>query len=107
MFRFFKHLKNKLYFILGFLYGRRHSGKVYPKIPTPSISKYSDLPTISRATHNGKMTGFEPQKLKNYKLYQHELMFGEPGNQDSMNLLLILAKREKLILQKHYRNQDF
>ena len=79
MFRFFKHLKNKLYFILGFLYGRRHSGKVYPKTPTPSISKYSDLPTISRATHNGKMTGFEPQKLKNYKLYQHELMFGEPG----------------------------
>ena len=79
MFRFFKHLKNKLYFILGFLYGRRHSGKFYPKTPTPSISKYSDLPTISRATHNGKMTGFEPQKLKNYKLYQHELMFGEPG----------------------------
>ena len=79
MFRFFNHLRNKLYFILGFFCGRRHGSKVYPKAPTPSISKYSDFPTISRATHNGKMTGFEPQKLKNYKLYQHELMFGEPG----------------------------
>ena len=79
LFSFFKHLRNKLYFILGFLWGRRQNDKFSLKTRTPSISKYSELLIISKATHNGKMTGFEPQKLKNYKLYQHELMFGEPG----------------------------
>lgn len=34
---------------------------------------------IQKASQNGKMTGFEPWKLKKYQLRQHELMFGEPG----------------------------
>ena len=77
--RFFKHRRNILYFILGFLWGRRQNAKVSSEPPTPSTPKNSELPSISKATHNGKMTGFEPQKLKTYQLYQHELMFGEPG----------------------------
>lgn len=40
---------------------------------------YHRLPTISKASNDGKMTGFEPQILENYFLNQFELMFGEPG----------------------------
>ena len=68
LFRFFKHHRNILYFILGFLWGRRQNAKVSPEPPTLSTPKHSELPSISKATHNGKMTGFEPQKLKNYPL---------------------------------------
>ena len=40
---------------------------------------YNTLPTIAKASSDGKLTGFEPQKLEKYSLNQFELMFGEPG----------------------------
>ena len=40
---------------------------------------YNHLPTIAKASNDGKLTGFEPQKLEKYSLNQFELMFGEPG----------------------------
>lgn len=86
MFFFEKKPKKSLYYrFLEYFFFHKLSQKIQkkllrkPKRTSVETLNLSDI-IINKPSHKGKMTGYEPYRLKNVELRNHTLMIGTPGS---------------------------